>query len=364
MSSRPGRWWLAVVLAVASVGSSAHAEQLYGLLRARDLTPFGFLRLDMRPAYALSIEPGTWALETELGYQNTWALSKNVEDYLVGLEPTGRRPLGQAEVQAIRALPGENYLVDLEAAALDITFHYKFAPNWTGYVIASGVRYGGGFLDSSIEGFHDTLGFSTFGRPAVKRNDFNLIFDLKSSQVVALDAPTDGGVTDPTFGVRYTGINMAKNWQMSIEGAVKVPFGGERLLLSTGRTDYGVQASLQRLGKHHGLYIAGSAVYYAGSTTPVPQGSRIIPTLVFGYERALTPRTNVNIQGYASRSAYTHEQTDLDELLKEKFQYSIGVRHLFERVLLTFAITENVQNINNTPDIGFQLGIAYLPGRK
>jgi hypothetical protein len=43
-----------------------------GLLRSRDLSPFGGLRLDMRPAHAVSIEPGSWAIETELGYQNTW----------------------------------------------------------------------------------------------------------------------------------------------------------------------------------------------------------------------------------------------------------------------------------------------------
>ena len=63
-------------------GSLAHAEeaadaggQFYGLLRGRDLTPFGSLRLDMRPAHAVAIERGSFAIETEIGYQNTWALS-------------------------------------------------------------------------------------------------------------------------------------------------------------------------------------------------------------------------------------------------------------------------------------------------
>src|SRR5262245_65354236 len=84
-------------LGVLAMGCAtlAHAAdetgQFYGLLRQRDLSPFGFLRLDMRPAHAVSIEPGSWAIETEIGYQNTWALSKNVEDYFVSLEPTGRR---------------------------------------------------------------------------------------------------------------------------------------------------------------------------------------------------------------------------------------------------------------------------------
>ena len=28
---------------------------------------------------------------------------------------------------------------------------------------------------------------------------------------------------------------------------------------------------------------------------------------------------------------------------------------------MSFAITENLQNLNNTPDIGFQIGLAWIP---
>jgi hypothetical protein len=30
--------------------------------------------------------------------------------------------------------------------------------------------------------------------------------------------------------------------------------------------------------------------------------------------------------------------------------------------VISFGITENVQNINNTPDIGLQLGLSWMPG--
>jgi hypothetical protein len=351
----------AIALTLSGFVQSANASDFYGLLRARDLTPFGFLRLDMRPAHAVSIEPGHWAFETEMAYQNTWALSPQVEKYLTSLEPSGRRDLGPAEVQAIHDLPGENYLVDTEAASIDVAFHYKFSSQWAGYIIASGLMYNGGFLDGAIESFHDTFGFSSFGRPAASRNDVNLIYDLKSSQVTYLGSPTDGGFTDPTLGLRYTAITAPKNWQVVLEAAVKVPVWGRRLLLSTGRTDYGMQASLQRFGDHHAFYVSAAAVYYAGSVEPAPQDERIIPTVVFGYERVVTARTNINLQGYISSSVYTHEQTDLDELLKEKYQLSLGFRHRIEHTLISFAVTENLQNVNNTPDIGFQLGLAYLP---
>jgi hypothetical protein len=343
----------------------AHAAddsgQFYGPLRSRDLSPFGFLRLDMRPAHAVAIEPGSWALETEIGYQNTWALSPEVERYLVSLEPTGRRRIGPAEVQAIVDLPGENYLLDIETALFDMTFHYKLSRNWTAYAIASAITYQGGFLDSAIEGFHDTFGFSSFGRPAVARDQATLVYDLKGARVVLLEKPTDGGLTDPTIGVRYTGFQPLQNWRLSLEGAAKIPVAGRRLLLSTGRADYGVQASLQRPGNNHAIYVDLAAVYYAGSSAPAPQDSQVVPTLVVGYEYRLTANTNVNLQAYVSQSVYSSEQTDLDELTGMKYQYSLGIRHRRDNLIFTFGFTENVQNVNNTPDVGLQIGFAYVP---
>jgi len=342
---------------------NAEEARFYGLLRSRDLTSFGFLRLDMRPAYAVSIEPGNWAFETELGYQNTWALSPEVEHYLSRLEPTGRRDLGPADYEAIKALPGENYLLDLESGNADFTVHYKFSPHWTGYVIASAVSYQGGFLDSTIESFHNTFGFSDFGRPAVKKNDVNLIYDLKSTQFASFDSPSDGGITDPTLGVRFAGFDMPAEWAFSMEGAVKVPIDGERPLLSTGKTDVGIQASVQHFSDHHAFYVDMAAVYYAGADFPVKQSSQIVPTLVVGYEKTLTERTNLNLQGYISRSVYSHDETDLDELLGLKYQLTLGFRHRIEGFLISFGFTENLQNVNNTPDIGLQLGLAYIPAR-
>ena len=94
---------------------------------------------------------------------------------------------------------------------------------------------------------------------------------------------------------------------------------------------------------------------------PSVEVKQVIPTLVVGWERQMSARTNMNLQAYASKSVYKSSQTDLDELLSDKFQMSIGVRHRFDCCLATFAITENLQNLNNTPDIGFQMGFAWVP---
>ncbi|HEY6125395.1 MAG TPA: DUF3187 family protein [Steroidobacteraceae bacterium] len=349
------------MLALAAM--PAAAADFYGMLPMRDLSPFGSLRLDMRPTHAVLTEPGRWSLQTEFATQNTWAMSPGVEKYLTGLEGTGRRPLGPTELAAIRDLPGENYLVDLESTNVDITLNYRFTSHLTGYLITSAVSYEHGFLDGTVERFHDVFSLSSYGRPAIARNGANLIYDLKSDSYASLgDLPTSGGMLDPTIGLRYSGIPLGRSWSLSVEGAVKLALDGERELLSTGRSDYGLQAAVQWRGERQAFYANVSAVYYAGGEFLVEHETQVIPTLVVGYEYALTANTNLNIQGYASTSVYSRHDTDLDELLANKYQLTAGFRHRRDDVVISFGITENVQNINNTPDIGLQLGLSWLPG--
>lgn len=363
---RANHWLHIALLTLSSVCTHAVADDVddgsfYGLLRMRDLSPFGLLRLDMRPAHAVAIERGSVAVEFEIGYQNTWALSPELEEYFTEREALGRRELGPEDLQAIRDLPGENYLVDLESTMVDITLHYKVSESLSAYLIASAVQYGGGFLDSTIEEFHHSFGFSSVGRPAVSRNDFNMIYDLKATQSAYLDKPTDGGLTDPTLGLRYTGLSVGEQWRLGVEAAAKLPVAGRRLLLSTGRADVGTQVSLQARGDRHAVYSNLAAVYYAGATQPVYQESQILSTVILGYEYRWTRSTNVNLQAYYSRSAYTDRTTDLEELNGDKYQLTLGFRHLRGTFLYSFGVTENLQNINNTPDIGFQFGVAFIP---
>ena len=354
-------WGLVAVLTLAA--KPASSADFYGMLPARDLSPFGFLRLDMRPTHAALPESGNWSFETAFATQNTWAMSPKVESYLTSLESSGRRPLGDAELEAIRDLPGENYLVDLESTAVDMTFNYRFSTHLSGYLVASAVSYDHGFLDGAVERFHHAFGLSSYGRPAIGRNGTNLIYDLKSDSYASLgQSPSNGGLLDPTIGLRYSGIPLGRSWSLSLDAAVKLAVAGERALLSTGRSDFGLQAAAQWRGARQAFYANASAVYYSGGEFLVEHETQIVPTLIVGYEYSLTPNTNLNIQGYASTSVYSHRDTDLDELLANKYQLTMGFRHRRDDVLLSFGITENVQNINNTPDIGVQFGLSWMPG--
>jgi hypothetical protein len=353
--------------AVQNDGAQHVVEQRWshvGLLRARDLTPFGLLRLDMLPAYTADAAVDEWTLEAKYAYQNTFVLSGNVRDYLE-TRNIGRRPLRLEDAEAILALPGDAYLVDGEVGYADIIVQRRTSEYWSIYLTIPYIQYGKGILDGVIESFHDAIGFSQQGRDLVARNRFAIVYNVGDVSFAQLDRSVRGGFGDPVFGVRYSLPEPRFGWDVAAEVAAKIVVDGERFLLSTGEHDFGGQITLQRrLGStgRHAAYLSGSAVYYAGGPEIPGDESEIIPTLIAGYSYGLTPRTSVILQGYASRSVVQH--SSIDELTEDKFQLSLGLQSRGENVLWSLAVTENVSNFENTPDIGMQLSLAYMPKAK
>lgn len=323
-----------------------------GLLRVRDLTPFGFRRLDMRPSHAAFGAPGAWGIEMEVAHQNTWALSDNVVDYLRGRP---RAPFSAADAAALRAMPGEAYLVDLELALIDVAYNRKLTPHLGMYAVLSVASQAGGFLDSTIERFHHGIGTGDAGRPYVTRNQVNIFYKLRDRQVTLLDVPADDAFLDPVFGLRYATSTERKSSNLVFEVAIKLPLRNADAF-STGRLDAGVQATGQWFRGRHAWYLSAAAVYVGGSGGPFSMPNMGVPTGIAGCEFRWLESTNLVAQFYASRSAFSKGQTNLRELRSEKYQLSLGLRHRVGAGLWTFGFTENVFNYNNTPDLGLQFG--------
>lgn len=335
-----------------------------GLLRGRDLTPFGLLRLDMLPAHTADAKAGTWTFEIQYAYQNTFVMSDNVRNYLEQRD-TGRIPLRPQDAAAILVLPGDAYYIDGEVGLADLIVLRRLSAYWSAYVTVPYIRYGEGVWDSTVESFHSAFGFSQQGRDLVARNEFQIVYGVGDAQFVQLDRQTKGGLGDPVIGVRYSLPQPRFGWDVVAEFAAKFAVDGERTLLSTGRNDYGVQVTMQRRFGRTGrqaTYVSTSGVYYAGGPEIPGRKSQFIPTLILGYSYGLTHRTSVILQGYVSKSVV--QDTSIDELSANKYQASLGVQSRRKNVLVSLALTENISNFGNTPDIGAQLGIAYMPGAK
>lgn len=335
-----------------------------GLLRGRDLSPFGLLRLDILPAHTADAKPGSWTFEIQYAYQNTFVLSDNARNYLRS-RGIGRQPLRPEDATAILDLPDDAYYIDGEVGLADLIVQRRMSDYWSAYVTIPYIRYGRGVFDGAIESFHDTIGFSQQGRDLVARDRFQIVYGIGDVRFAQLDRQTKGGFGDPVFGVRYSLPQPRFGWDVVVELAAKVAVNGERFLLSTGENDYGGQLTLQRrLGGtgRHAVYLSGSVVRYAGGPEVPGDEGQWIPTLIAGYSFGLTQRTSLILQGYASRSVI--QDSTVEELTDDKYQLSIGVQSRSKNTLWSFAITENISNFENTPDIGAQIGFAYMPKAK
>jgi Protein of unknown function (DUF3187) len=330
-------------------------SNLLGPLRVRDMTPFNLLRLDMLPAHAVSAGPGSWAIEADLSFSNTFVMSDNVREYLQGrAEPS---PLTEADAQAILGLGEDAYYVDGEFGLLEVTFHYRVMRRTSVYMTLSAYSFAGGFLDGTIESFHEGFGLGNSGRDLVGRNRLQTVMSLNGTQVSFLDAPVGNGLGDPVLGLRHVFPFGASPWNLVVSAEAKIAWRGERLFLSTGSNDFGVQTSLQGKFRRQAVYLTSSFVSTDGRVLGIELERRVVPTLAAAYELAITEHTNFIGQLHASQS--TVRESTIDLIKADKYQASLGLRSRRGPLIYGLAVTENIKNFDNTPDIGVTLTFAW-----
>lgn len=330
--------------------------RLLGPLRVRDMTPFNLVRLDMRPAHAIEAGPGSWGIETDLLYSNTFVMSGNVRAYLEGRGT--RSPLTQADADAILGLGEDAYYVDGEFALLNLTFHYNVTRRSSVYLTLAAYDFTGGFLDGTIESFHDSFGFSAGGRDLVARDGFQVVSSIGGARLSSLDASVEAGLGDPVVGVRHFRPLGGSRWGIVFSGEAKLAWRGERLFLSTGTHDFGVQAALQGKFRRQAIYLGANFVSTDGRVFGVHLDRRVVPTLTAAYEAGVTGNSSLIVQLYASES--TGRDSAIPEIRADKYQASVGLHSRRGSVIYGFAVTENLRNYENTPDVGVSLSLAWV----
>lgn len=346
-----------VLLAALGLSPARGETDLLGPLRIRDMTPFNLLRLDMLPAHAVAAGRGSWAIEADLSYSNTFVMSDNVRSYLEG-RGGGRRRLTQADADAILGLGEDAYYVDGEFGLMDLTFHYRVTSRSSVYVTLTGYNFTGGIFDGTIESFHETFGLDNGGRDLSARNAFQVVSSLQGVDLALLGPPVDSGLGDPVFGFRHARRLGGSRFGIVLDGEAKVALRGERLLLSTGTDDYGLQASLQGKFRRQAIYVSTSFVWTDGRVLGVKLERQMIPTLTVAYEVGVTAHTNAIVQAYTSQS--TVQESTLAEIKANKYEASLGVRTRRGHLVYGFAVTENLKNFDNTPDVGVSMTVAWL----
>lgn len=353
---------LVVVLFVPALGlaeeSSDEEPWVPVPFRVRDLTFPTVLVMGFMPRPAEALPKESWAFEFNYSASNNFQMSAGIENYLAA-RGGERRPLTQADIDwMMENLEGDEFFIDGEFNLFDVGVHYGITDKLSASLRLSYLTYGGGYLDSTIYNFHDTVGVGQAGRQYIGPDHFQIVFLSFDESYVLLDRPTSGGFTDPVFSLMYTFPDSWRDWTFGLEMGFKAPLADEEVLLSSGSVDFGAQLTAQRKWTKSAIvlnmaYIVPGDFRPSGTFDPSD-----LPSFNVAYLHKLGRRTTAVVQGFFSENI-NRDETD-SALSEFEFQIAAGVKIDIWRGQLGIGITENLFNFDNTPDFGIHLSFSKL----
>ena len=331
-----------------------------GPLRIRDqfLPGLGFLGFD--PVAADILDDGAWQVDFVLTASNTFAHSLAVERVLEARG--GRETLGLAELRAIDPdRPGGTlFYLDGEHARGAVAVRRGIGHGLQIELLLPVIQISGGFLDSTIEGFHDTFSLGQAGRLGVPRDGFTAYVRTARREVYVERAP-GLALGDAVLGARYDLRHGRPSpaFQLAIEALAKLPTGDVRRLTSSGSADFGVQLLGTRYFRGSCLHLSANAAYL-GPHDLLGLDAQTIVSGMLAWEIALGSKTTGLIQATVSQSPFADLHSD--EISSASNQLTAGVKHPVGRSVLFLGVTENLANFNNTADIGLHFGVTRAFG--
>lgn len=368
-----GRGWrLAAVMLVAAVtpcAGVATAGDLASIesepepwtpvpFRVRNLTFPTVLVMGSKPAPVVSLPRGSWAVELDWSVSNNFQASSGVERYLA--QRGGQsRPLSSDDVEAIRGrTTGDQFFVDGELRLLDLGLHYGLTDSLDISVRLSHLDYGGDTLDPVIRGFHDLAGIGQGARQYVPNGEFQAVFVSGDRVTEHLDRPTSGGFTDPVLSLRWAVPGDVGEWRFGLEAGVKLPVADEKLLLSSGSFDAGVQLTAERQWRRDAVVLNLSLVAPGKFESSEGFTPPDLPALDVAWVHRLGPHTSAVVQALFSENIF-REVTDSD-LAEVEFQLTTGLTWRVGDGRLGVGMTENLFNYDNTPDFAVHLSYGVM----
>jgi len=367
---------LSFALLVALTTPYAHTQDVVHVgedplgipMRIRDFTFPGFLLLTFAPTPAESLGRGKWGVELHVSAVNDFQVSPEVEAYLAQTRADGqRRRLDEADANFVVGLPGgSGFYIDLETDILEFAVHYGVTDRFDVGATVNYYRFSGGILDGTIEGFHDLLDLGQQGRNFVERDEVQVIIGRNGDVFIrVLEPPSNGGFGDPFLFARYTFPGQLGGWRFNLEAGLKPPLASESKALTSGAWDGGLQLTADRRWRRNAL-ILNLAVVSPGDfeDTDFRVGVKvpILKSLQASWIHLFTGgrHTRVFLQALLAE----HPLSDLVEsdLTKLEAQLTVGVKWDTSVGTWGIGLTENLFNMDNTPDIGVHLSWGKVFG--
>lgn len=247
----------------------------------------------------------------------------------------------------------EDLLLDAETTYLMLALEYGLSYDWDMRFELPFVNHGKGFLDSSIDNYHQRFGFPEGNRPAVGKDEINIRYKNAGKELI--------NINNSVSGVGDVGFSFVRSVKSSYEDTLsygikfKLPTGDEKELTGSGTLDVAVWASgsnvinsraqqymslgLVRTGKDKGLLASVRNSGYG--------------FLNYGLAYQASPSVTLKAQVDAHSDIY---ETDT-KLLGHSVTLSVGgTVALSPTTDLDLALTEDIA-VESAPDVSFHMNV-------
>ncbi len=197
---------------------------------------------------------------------------------------------------------------------------------------------GGGFMDGFLEDYHDTFGFSDYGRSERPHNDF--LYEVKRNGNTIIDGKSGINIGDIRLAVKKPLLS-SDNFTLSLRGDVEIPVSSAKEGYSNGSFDAGVSVLLDKRITDRIMTHFNLGYVFPGD---VKGHERLdIKNFVHGgaaIDAVLSENWNFIIQVQGQSAIYP--ETDLRAVDRDAWLIAVGGRYQTETGTLEFSLTEDL----------------------
>lgn len=263
--------------------------------------------------------------------------------------------------------PAESVVLDGESHYLSLAFRRGMSDRLVLGVDVPFVRHSGGFLDASIENWHDFWGLSNSQRSG-PRGQLSLRYENPELAGFGLESST-GGLGDIRLNANFLLWRepAGADRRFGIQAGLKLPTGDASELLGSGAVDYSLafHASDATLMSRPRIGLSASVgVLFLGSGDVLPEIQR--DAVAFGGLAAAWHASDRLALAVAVLAQGRYYDSALEEIGDNSVQLSVGGLYElpWKGTSLSVGIIEDLYD-NATTDIAFKLafrGVLHQPG--
>jgi hypothetical protein len=260
----------------------------------------------------------------------------------------------------------ESLLLDGETQTVSARLQHRFAPRFQVGADLRWLWHSGGFLDSTIDAWHDLTGLPEGLRPQLAENDLNYVYSANGVDAFLLTDPASGfGDLQVNLAIALGKIDHSVDatylerigWTLNL--GAELPTGELEKLTGNGSTDlaagFGVRSpglDTARVNWWVDLGIAWPGEVDVAGLSSAGQ--------VLYYDAALAWRIHRRFDVLAQMAGTSGlYQSNVKMLGRPTAQLAIGgLWHIYSRYGLRFGFTEDIR-ADTAPDIGFEVTLIF-----